>query len=307
MTRRSIVRRGSGSVRDGAGGRQRGLVDRRLLERRGRERGDRAEQPQVRGVELDRLARDRADDPEPLAADAQRRRDQRGEPALGRGRAWIGRDVVDDLGIAGEDRAEDPGAGIDGRLGIVVAGPDLERTVRPAAEADEPATAGRQTSRLADRDPGDRVGLERRPDLVGQVVDEVELAVAVERLAGERTLVRLAGSRRRSARPRWRPPGAGPRPSRPVCPSMTIGWRSTAASGGRGRGLPVEDDLAVDVGDADARVGGRQHDRQHRRDMAMADDEPTKLGRLHQPVPTPSPSTSRARRRSSSGSNGLVM
>ena len=109
-------------------------------------------------------------------------------------RARIGRDVVDDLRIAGEDRPEDPGAGIDGRLGIVVARPDLERPVRPTAQADEPATAGRQTARLADRDPGDGIGLERRPDLVGQVVDEVELAVAVERLAGQRTLVRLAGA-----------------------------------------------------------------------------------------------------------------
>ena len=71
---------------------------------------------------------------------------------------------------------------------------------------------------------------------------------------------------------------------------MTIGWRSTeapavAVAGCRSRMTSPSTSVIRTL----ASVVASTH-RQHRRDMAVADDEATKLGRLHQPVPTPSPS-----------------
>ena len=93
-----------------AGRRQRGLVDGRLVEGRRRQRRDRAEQPQVGGVELDRLARDRADDPirSPRTRSGAATTDAKARSAARR--PGIAGDVVDDLRVAREDRAEDPDA-----------------------------------------------------------------------------------------------------------------------------------------------------------------------------------------------------
>src|SRR3990172_8430176 len=56
-------------------------------------------------------------------------------------------------------------------------------------QEEEAGPAGRQAAGLPDGHRGDRGDLERRPDLVGEVVDEVQLAVALEGLLGEGPLV----------------------------------------------------------------------------------------------------------------------
>ena len=81
-------------------------------------------------------------------------------------------------------------------------------------EEHEPGPARRQPACLGDGHGRDRIGLEDGPDLVGQVVDQVQLAVSVERLAGERSLVRLARRRRRRAPRRSIRRVAALRPSR---------------------------------------------------------------------------------------------
>jgi hypothetical protein len=84
-------------------------------------------------VELDRLARDRADDADALSAYPQRRSHERREHPLRIGCPGIGRDVVDDLGVAGEDRSEDPDRrlvledGLRGGVGSAAVGPDRAR------------------------------------------------------------------------------------------------------------------------------------------------------------------------------------
>ena len=223
-------------------------------------------------------------------------------------RPGIAGDVVDDLRVALEDRAEDPDAGLHRWAAEL---PSRGRTSRPvptaAQQADEPLPAGRQPARLGHRDPGDRVGLERRPDLVRQVVDQVELAVPVERLAGERALVGLAGA---GVREHGRDAAARSRAGDPADRVAVDQDRVPLFRGVRGgvAGLPVEDDLAVEIGDRDPRVGatpGGPTASARRGGGGRPGDEGRRPS-ISRPRRR-SPSTSRARRSSSSGSNGLVM
>ena len=110
----------------------------------------------------------------------------------------------------------------------------------------KPSPAARQPAGFVDRDGGHGIDLERRADLVGQVVDEVQLAIAVEGLAGERSLVGLTGGGVRQHRGdgAGRPRALDPADGRALdgdgmALDRRVGWRAPD--------LAVEDDLAVEV------------------------------------------------------------
>ena len=206
-------------------------------------------------------------------------------------------------GVAGEDRAEDPDAGLDTvGSGASRAWPDVQAASpsRRRRRTNPCPPVGRRLG-LGHGDPGDRVGLERRPDLVGQVVDQVELAVPVERLAGERALVRLAGAGVRQHGRDRRRSVAGRRPSRPGLPSTRIGCRSSGASAAaspacRSRMTSPSRSVIVTRASVPARrtdsIGATWRWRTtRRRSSAASISRPRRR----------SPSTSRARRSSSSG------
>ena len=156
------------------------------------------------------------------------------------------------------------------------------------------------------RDVGDRIDLERRADLVGQVVDEVELAVAVEGFPGERALVGLAGARvgqHRGDAPAGRGPSTQPTVAavdhdrmafdRARRPARRPTWRS--------RMTPPSRSVIVtraSVPPAGPTASGRRGDggRSSRRSSAASIE----------PAPTPRPEGLAGPRSRSSGSNGLV-
>ena len=120
--------------------------------------------------------------PEPLAADPQRRGHDR---AIARSASVARGSAATSLTISRLARRDRPEPGRRRRL--APSGPSRRTRTKPS-----PPDGSRDAS--VDGDPGDGIDLERRADLLGQVVDEVELAISVERLPRERALVRLAGA-----------------------------------------------------------------------------------------------------------------
>ena len=166
-------------------------------------------------------------------------------------------------------------------------------------DEEEPVAAGRQPRRLGDDDPPDLVEVELAAQLVRQLIDEVQLAVAVERLAGEAPLVRLAGDGVGQDR-RDRAPGSiALDPAHG--PALDRDRELLEPDPGR---LALEDHGPGVVPDPDPGVRARQKRREHRRDVTVADDQAGEI-ELHQAAP-PSPSAARAMSSSSSGSNGFV-
>ena len=117
------------------------------------------------------------------------------------------------------------------------AGQDVVGIVRardehgPVAEQQEADPAGRQPAGLGHRHPGDLVDLERRTDLVGQLVDEVQLPIAVERLARERPLS-VSREQAYDRTDATAPAGRGPSTQPTVSPSTVMGWWPLGASDG---------------------------------------------------------------------------
>ena len=115
-----------------------------------------------------------------------------------------------------------------GERGLAVGG---TRGERPGlVDEQEARAAGRQPARFADGHPGDLVDLERRPDLVGQFVDQVQLAVAIE---ASRARARLSISREHAydSTEAIAPAGRGPSTQPTVSPSTVMGKWSLAVPG----------------------------------------------------------------------------
>jgi hypothetical protein len=152
----------------------------------------------------------------------------------------------------------------------------------------------RQPRQLVGRGADDGLEVARAADRLRQVVDQRQLAVPLEGLVGERPLVPLARGRVREHR---RDPAGGPTALDRAQHLAVDG--DLVAGLARPGAIALEDDLAVRVADRDRGVGAGQQRRDHRRDMAVADDEAPQLAHSE-------PRTSCAIASSSSGSNGFV-
>ena len=263
-----------------AGGPEDGLVGPSLVDRRRRERGDGGQDLEVCGPVLDGLVAPCADDADPLASNLEGRGDERRDRALGGRGPGVGRHVVHDLGLALEDAAQDPRAGPGG--GEAVGGRRrVVRRLEPApggAKEEEPGPSGWHAPGFAHRHGGDRRDLERRPDLVGEVVDEVQLAVALQGLLGERPLVMFARGRvAEDRRDRRRDALALDPADRLALEEDRVALAVGRDRAGRAGALAVEDDGALGIGDDDPCIGPGEEGGQHRRHVAMAGDEPAKI------------------------------
>src|SRR4029079_3459433 len=183
------VRPGSAGGGAGAAVRGAGLVDRRAGQR-----GDRGQDLEVARLVLVRAVGGRADRPDRDAVAPERGHDQRPEGPLRGAGPRIRGDVIEDRRLDAARAADDALAladvveradrhAVGGREAVVLA---VREEEEPGALAAQPADLGE--CRLADR----REAAETAQRL-GEVVNEVQLAIAVELLAGEAPLVVFAG------------------------------------------------------------------------------------------------------------------